>query len=164
MQYIHGNQKFRNFVKITLNPVKGKWYFDNSQKHLLCNSYNLTLFRRDVSTGVQRVALPVRQAHVVVIDGQGHVLLKVFQTLRYEVFYPQRELQLVDLLLVGEVGEDGGPTPVLQRLEVSLEDSERHLCLGRSATDDREERFFNVLETSESHAQTDAVLEVGEGP
>ena len=100
----------------------------------------------------------------MIIDSEGHVLLEVLQPLRYEMFYPQRELQLVDLLLVSEVWEDGGPAPVLQGLEVSLQDSERHFCFSRRAADDREERFFYVLKTCESHAETDAVLEVCESP
>ena len=60
----------------------------------------------------------------MIIDGESHVFLKVFQTLRYEMFYPQWQLQLVDLLLVCEVREDARPTSILERLEVSLENPE----------------------------------------
>lgn len=100
----------------------------------------------------------------MIIDGESDVLLKVFQTLRYEMFYPQRQLQLVDLFLVSEVREDTGPTPVLQRLEVSLENTQRHLSLGCRAAHYREQRFFYVLKTGESHAQGHAVLVVGQSP
>lgn len=100
----------------------------------------------------------------MIVDGESHVFLKVFQTLRYEMFYPQRQFQLVDLFLVSEVGEDAGPTSVLQRLEVSLQDPERHLCFSCSAADYREQRFFYVLKTGESHAQGHTVLVVGESP
>ena len=98
----------------------------------------------------------------MIIDGESHVFLKVFQTFRYEMFYPQRQFQLVDLFLVSEVGEDGRPTSVLQRLKVSLQNAQGHLRLRSGAADYREQGVLYVLETGESHAQGDAVLVVGE--
>ena len=137
-------------------------------------SYILTVFRRDVTQAGKNLKkwreknketlLPVRQWDVMIIDGESHVFLKVFQTLRYEMFYPQWQFQLVDLFLVSEVRKDAGTTSVLQRLEVSFEDPERHLSFSRGAADYREQRFFYVLKTGESHAQGHTVLVVGEGP
>ena len=49
----------------------------------------------------------------MIIRSQSYVFLKVFQPLRYEMFYSEWEFQLVNLFLVSEVGEDGGPAPVL---------------------------------------------------
>ena len=66
----------------------------------------------------------------MVVDCQGHVLLEVLQPLGDEELDPERQLELVDLLLVGEVAQDGRPAPVLQRLEVTLQQSQRHLCKG----------------------------------
>ena len=66
----------------------------------------------------------------MVVDGQGHVLLEVLQPLGDEELDPERQLELVNLLLVGEVAEDGRPAPVLQRLEVTLQQSQRHFCKG----------------------------------
>ena len=101
---------------------------------------------------------------VMIIDGESHIFLKVFQTLRYEMFYPQRQFQLVDLFLVSEVGEDAGSTSVLQGLEVSLENPQWHLGFSCGAAHYGEQRVFYVLETGESHAQGDTVLVVGESP
>ena len=108
--------------------------------------------------------LPVRKGDVMIIDGESHVFLKVLQALRYEMFYPQWQLQLVDLLLVCEVREDARPTSILERLEVSLENPEWHLGFSCGAADYGEQRVFYVLETGESHAQGHAVLVVGESP
>ena len=79
------------------------------------------------------------QAQVVVVHTKGHILLKkqvvstddltrargilpkishlkVFEALRDEVLDPQRQLQLVNLLLVGELGENGGAATILKRI------------------------------------------------
>ena len=79
------------------------------------------------------------QAQVVVVHTKGHILLKkqvvstddltrargilpkishlkVFEALRDEVLDPQRQLQLVNLLLVGELGEYGGAATILKRI------------------------------------------------
>ena len=42
--------------------------------------------------------------------------LKVFEALRDEVLDPQRQLQLINLLLVGELGEHGGAATILKRI------------------------------------------------
>ena len=111
-----------------------------------------------------KTLLPVRQRDVMIIDGESHVFLKVFQALRYEMFYPEWQLQLVDLFLVSEVREDAGSTPILERLEVSLKNAERHLGFSCCAANYREQRVFYVLETGESHAQGHTVLVVGKSP
>ena len=41
--------------------------------------------------------------------------LKVFEALRDEVLDPQRQLQLINLLLVGELGEHSGAATILKR-------------------------------------------------
>jgi len=98
----------------------------------------------------------------VVVDCQGHVLLEVLQPLGDEELDPERQLELVDLLLVGEVAQDGRPAPVLQRLEVTLQQSQRHFCLGCGAADDGVEGLGDVLQAGEGHAQARAVLVVGQ--
>ena len=62
----------------------------------------------------------------MVVDGQGHVLLEVLQPLGDEELDPERQLELVNLLLVGEVAEDGRPAPILQRVEFTLQQTQRH--------------------------------------
>jgi len=70
--------------------------------------------RQVAKPGSDNNSLPVAQAQVVVVHTQGHILLKVFEALRDEVLDPQRQLQLVNLLLVGELGEHGGAATILQ--------------------------------------------------
>ena len=79
------------------------------------------------------------------------------------MFDPEGQLELVDLLLVGEVGQDGGPAAVLQGQEVPLQHPQGHLRLGGRAADDWVERFRDFLQATEGHPQALAVLVVGEG-
>jgi len=78
------------------------------------------------------------------------------------VFDPERQLELVNLLLVGEVGEDCGAAAILQREEIPLEDAQGHLGLGRRAADDWIQRLRNLMQASESDAEVVAILEEGE--
>ena len=68
----------------------------------------------------------------MVVYSQGHVFLEVFKTLRNIGFYSEWKFELINLLLVREMAEDGGPAPVLETLEVPLEEAEAHLSLGCS--------------------------------
>ena len=74
--------------------------FDNLQKHLLCKLQSDSLQtcchsgREKLEKMKERnqTLLPVRQRDVMIIDGESHVFLKVFQALRYEMFYPEWQL------------------------------------------------------------------------
>jgi len=69
----------------------------------------------------------------MVVYSQGDIFLEIFKAFRDEGFYSERKFELVNLLLVREMAEDGGPAPVLETLEVPLEEAEAHLCLGGGA-------------------------------
>ena len=94
----------------------------------------------------------------MVVHCQGHVLLKVLKAFRDEVLDPEWKLELVNLFLVSEMGKNCGSTPVLERLKVSLQHSERHFCLGCRATHNGIERLLDIIETRESHTQTLTIL------
>lgn len=99
----------------------------------------------------------------MVVYSQGHVFLEVFKTLRNIGFYSERKFELINLLLVREMAEYRGPAPVLETLEVPLEEAEAHLSLGCSGAHDRVERLRNLVEACEGSAETLAVLVVGQG-
>ena len=100
----------------------------------------------------------------MVVYSQGDIFLEVFKAFRDEGFYSERKFELINLLLVREMAEYGGPAPVLEALEVPLEEAETHLSLGCSGTHDREERLSNLVEACEGSAEALAVLVVGQGP
>jgi len=78
------------------------------------------------------------------------------------VLDPERQLQLVDLLLVGEVGEHSRAAAILQGEEVPLEDAQGHLGLGRRAADDWVQRLRHLVQAGESDPKVVPVLEEGE--
>ena len=100
----------------------------------------------------------------MVVYSQGDIFLEIFKAFRDEGFYSERKFELVNLLLVREMAEDGGPAPVLETLEVPLEEAEAHLCLGGGGAHDRIERLGDLVEAGEGSAKALAVLVVGQGP
>ena len=52
----------------------------------------------------------------MVVNSQGHVFLEVLKALGDEVLYPERQFELINLLLVRELGENGGAATILKRI------------------------------------------------
>ena len=100
----------------------------------------------------------------MVVNSQGHVFLEVLKALGDEVLYPERQFELINLLLVREVAEYGGAAPVLEALEVPLKEAEGHLGLGGGGAHDGVEGLRDLGEAGEGGAQTVAVLVVGQTP
>jgi len=103
--------------------------------------------------------LPVRH---LVVHGERHILLKVLQPLGDVLLDPEGEAQLINLLLVAQLAQNGGPAPILQIHKIPLQHPQRHLCFGRRAAHNRIERLRHLVEAGEGHAEAHAVLEVGE--
>ena len=99
----------------------------------------------------------------MVVYSQGDIFLEIFKAFRDEGFYSERKFELVNLLLVREMAEDGGPAPVLETLEVPLEEAEAHLCLGSSGAHNRIEWFSDLVKISEGSAKTFPILIVCQG-
>ena len=98
----------------------------------------------------------------LIVHRERHVLLKVLQPLGDVLLDAEREAELVNLLLVGQLAQDGGPAAVLQVHKVPLEHAQRHLCFGGRTAHNRVERLDHLMEAGEGHAEADAVLEVGQ--
>lgn len=62
------------------------------------------------------------------------------------------------------MAEDGGPAPVLQALEVPLEEAKAHLRLGGGGAHDGVQRLGHLVKAGEGGAKALAVLVVGQGP
>ena len=56
----------------------------------------------------------------------SHMILEIIQTFVDKKFDPLWQFQLINLLFVAEMTEDGRPTPILQRVEFTLQQTQRH--------------------------------------
>ena len=77
----------------------------------------MVYFRKSEISGKAKEKMKL---HIVKTSQPTHidVHLEVFKTLWDEVFDPERQLELVNLLLVGEVGEDCGAAAILAKLKL----------------------------------------------